>query len=757
MDTSLFAVKATPKRMSSAQRTRYAAAMDSLRQAAERSFYDRIAQRFADERQAVVPVLAERGEGALEAVMLEQSTQWQAMLQREYVALIMMFGRAEFDAVTEFVMAQRRKVSKAGGILFPSDDFFGRTVQGWTMENAGNKAVAITDTTKGLIREAMLEGQENHEGAAKISKRLDALYETFVDNGEIDYPRAMRIARTETAAAANYGHHAGAALAGEKLGCTMYKDWISSGYDGRTRESHLRMDAHGLVKLDEPFPNGLMYPGDPGGPAAEVVNCRCVEAHAVDPADFGIDADISLAPIEPPTEPIQKPKIPKKPKPKPINQSPGQQIVPPKKPMPKPKPKPPVPVPPPVAPVTPPVEPVAVPVAPAPVTPITPPPAPTTPRRPRRPAPVEPPAPVGVTRPFNVNDYPVDPKLPPIEETITELTRMRAALAENDETASATKARIAKELATRLQGDTVFMEFAKDTWYFPRPSYGVTSDFEICERACSELVRTWAAAAYDSLDMAQALQTAIRKEFNITEAWMRSHTREAREIERKYGVALQRFIRAEYENTQAWFAERGITHVNVYRGVYFELNTEIPPGYAMTGTPEIANLTLQPGNSTAATVGTALNFSGITSTSSSGALFGGRVPVQRILGTCQSGVGCKFEDEYVLLGGKMTMAMIGNKRGDALNVSSTELLRMLVSAGAKAMVKSDLPYFYLDAKDINADWTKWTWDLPPYKSPEFMQLIRGPKNLPWFRQRPVYQFAVQRGVIVDDEWVGAIQ
>ena len=29
------------------------------------------------------------------------------------------------------------------------------------------------------------------------------------------------------------------------------------------------------VPIDQPFPNGLMYPGDPSGSPGEIINCRC--------------------------------------------------------------------------------------------------------------------------------------------------------------------------------------------------------------------------------------------------------------------------------------------------------------------------------------------------------------------------------------------------------------------------------------------------------------------------------------------------
>ncbi len=35
------------------------------------------------------------------------------------------------------------------------------------------------------------------------------------------------------------------------------------------------------LKEDETFPNGLLYPGDPSGPAEEVINCRCTLMHEI--------------------------------------------------------------------------------------------------------------------------------------------------------------------------------------------------------------------------------------------------------------------------------------------------------------------------------------------------------------------------------------------------------------------------------------------------------------------------------------------
>jgi hypothetical protein len=56
----------------------------------------------------------------------------------------------------------------------------------------------------------------------------------------------------------------------------------------------------------------------------------------------------------------------------------------------------------------------------------------------------------------------------------------------------------------------------------------------------------------------------------------------------------------------------------------------------------------------------------------------------------------------------------------------------------------------LDKSPRNRDWVKQTWDLPPYKSDEFLLVF---PDLKKFRKLPVYQFAVKNGLIKNDEWV----
>lgn len=88
----------------------------------------------------------------------------------------------------------------------------------------------------------------------------------------IGFNNAVRIARTE-------GHRVqvqsamDACYKAKDKGADVVKQWDAS-LDKRTRESHAMVDGE-IRELDKPFSNGLMFPGDPDGEAAEVINCRC--------------------------------------------------------------------------------------------------------------------------------------------------------------------------------------------------------------------------------------------------------------------------------------------------------------------------------------------------------------------------------------------------------------------------------------------------------------------------------------------------
>ena len=91
-------------------------------------------------------------------------------------------------------------------------------------------------------------------------------------DSNVGFNRAMRITRTEGNRISNESAY-DASMSAKDKGADVVKSWDAA-LDGRTRDSHRQVDGE-IRELDEKFSNGMRYPSDPAGGAAEVVNCRC--------------------------------------------------------------------------------------------------------------------------------------------------------------------------------------------------------------------------------------------------------------------------------------------------------------------------------------------------------------------------------------------------------------------------------------------------------------------------------------------------
>lgn len=112
-------------------------------------------------------------------------------------------------------------------------------------------------------------------------------------NSEITKRRAKTIVRTESVRAMNYAQLK--AADNEKF--KVEKTWIAT-EDGRTRYMHGHNGVDGETRdLYDSFSNGLSFPGDPSGEAAEVVNCRCTMS-------YRIQRDLSGNPVRKPVQRI---------------------------------------------------------------------------------------------------------------------------------------------------------------------------------------------------------------------------------------------------------------------------------------------------------------------------------------------------------------------------------------------------------------------------------------------------------------------
>jgi len=109
------------------------------------------------------------------------------------------------------------------------------------------------------------------ETPQQLQARLAALMTLEEWDGQV-----MTMTRTETMTALNAGAAHGALAEQERTGQPWEKRWQSTP-DQRVRETHRHADGQ-IRPLADPFEIGghrLQFPGDPLGPAGEVINCRC--------------------------------------------------------------------------------------------------------------------------------------------------------------------------------------------------------------------------------------------------------------------------------------------------------------------------------------------------------------------------------------------------------------------------------------------------------------------------------------------------
>jgi len=118
------------------------------------------------------------------------------------------------------------------------------------------------------VAKAIRDGAAVPSGmVAKITGRLSDRYLQL---------RGETIARTETMAALNQSGIEAMQQAidsGAVRADTVTKVWHTA-RDPKVRDSHAAQDRQS-VGLNDVFANGLAYPGDPSGGAAETANCRC--------------------------------------------------------------------------------------------------------------------------------------------------------------------------------------------------------------------------------------------------------------------------------------------------------------------------------------------------------------------------------------------------------------------------------------------------------------------------------------------------
>lgn len=143
------------------------------------------------------------------------------------------------------------------------------------LNEVGNRLVRIPDEVYALVVREIETGIAQGDSIPDIATRVQSV---LTATGSEYWPnRAVTVARTETMAAVNAGAYTGALRDAEERGDPApFKVWLAT-EDTRTRPTHRDADGQRTL-LSEPFRVGgaqLLFPGDPRGPAQEVINCRC--------------------------------------------------------------------------------------------------------------------------------------------------------------------------------------------------------------------------------------------------------------------------------------------------------------------------------------------------------------------------------------------------------------------------------------------------------------------------------------------------
>jgi hypothetical protein len=137
-----------------------------------------------------------------------------------------------------------------------------------------NRLVRIPDEVYDLIAGQVAQAVNLGEGIPKIASRVDNILSTSQSDR---WPnRATTIARTETIGALNAGRSDAFKIMADDSDEPMEKLWLAT-TDNRTRATHRAADGQ-RVPVESTFTVGgfsLAFPGDPIGPAQEVIQCRC--------------------------------------------------------------------------------------------------------------------------------------------------------------------------------------------------------------------------------------------------------------------------------------------------------------------------------------------------------------------------------------------------------------------------------------------------------------------------------------------------
>lgn len=181
--------------------------------------------------------------------------------------------RSAVDAVVKGEV--RKAMGAAYEPLFGRDyPWDSRPAAAQYLAEAENRLARVPDEVYDLVASEVQRGTASGEGVPELAARVDNVLS--ITASERWPNRATVIARTEAVGALNAGRNDAFKLAEQEADTDMVKVWLAT-EDSRTRPSHREADGQ-RVPMGANFTVGghrLAFPGDPSGPASEVIQCRC--------------------------------------------------------------------------------------------------------------------------------------------------------------------------------------------------------------------------------------------------------------------------------------------------------------------------------------------------------------------------------------------------------------------------------------------------------------------------------------------------
>jgi len=244
----------------------------------EKALLKKLEQNYKDSLEEIndrIAMLLGRSDADLQHVIFQ--VQYQKALKKQIQAILETLQNNEFESLSEY-LTECYKEGFVGG-LYELQKQGVPLIMPISQEQVIAAIQHETNLTSDLYTELGLDIKDLQKKiAGEISRGISTgmMFSEIARNisgyARIPKNRAMTIARTEGHRITEKANSDMQHIA-QSRGADMVKVW-SSAWDGKTRPSHRKMDGE-IKELDEPYSNGLMYPGDPDGKPEEVINCRC--------------------------------------------------------------------------------------------------------------------------------------------------------------------------------------------------------------------------------------------------------------------------------------------------------------------------------------------------------------------------------------------------------------------------------------------------------------------------------------------------